>query len=322
MDFNAFQNGEEDYRSTTRDVHKLLGELLEENIDSLVLDLRSNGGGSLIEATQLAGLFIDKGPIVQVRDSSGHIEIHRDKDASISYAGPMVVLVDRFSASASEIVASALQDYGRAVIVGETTFGKGSVQQLVDLNRFGRKNDANLGQLKATIAQYYRINGESTQHRGVEPDIPFEASYDKSEQGERSLANALPWTKISPTQFDNRHISKKIVDDLEKQHVSRTKNDEKYQSLIKLYNLNESLQKQTELSLNQSKREKTFFQLEKNRKEFEQLIGIKEKNDDDDTSNDEKDNIENDILLIEAAQISADLNSYWNRAKQRMIVQQ
>ena len=325
LDFNAFQNGEEDYRSTTKDVHNLLGELLEDNIDSLVLDLRSNGGGSLIEATQLAGLFIDKGPIVQVRDSSGHIEIHKDKDPSISYTGPMVVLVDRFSASASEIVASALQDYGRAVIVGETTFGKGSVQQLVDLNRFGRKNDANLGQLKATIAQYYRINGESTQHRGVEPDISFEASYDKSEQGERSLNNALPWTKISPTQFDNRHISKQIVADLAKQHNVRTKNDKKYQSLIKLYNLNESLQKQTELSLNQSKRSKTFSQLEKDRKEYEQLIGLTST--DSDSTNEEsndgnKANPENDILLIEAARISADLNGFWNRAQQRMIVQQ
>ena len=318
LDFNAFQSGDEDYRSTTKDVHALLNELLEDNIDGLVLDLRSNGGGSLIEATQLAGLFIDKGPIVQVRDSSGHIEIHKDKDANISYTGPMVVLVDRFSASASEIVASALQDYGRAVIVGETTFGKGSVQQLVDLNRFGRKNDANLGQLKATIAQYFRINGESTQHRGVEPDIPFEASYNKSEQGERSLDNALPWTKISPTQFNNRHISKQIVKNLENKHVERTKDDEKYQSLIKLYNLNESLQKQTELSLNQAKREKKFAQLEKDRKEFELLIGLAE---DDEDNSEETSNIENDILLIEAAQISADLNSYWNRDKQRMIVQ-
>ncbi len=323
LDFNAFQNGDEDYRSTTKDVQALLGELLEENIDALVLDLRSNGGGSLIEATQLAGLFIDKGPIVQVRDSSGHIEIHKDKDASISYHGAMVVLVDRFSASASEIVASALQDYGRAIIVGETTFGKGSVQQLVDLNRFGRKNDVNLGQLKATIAQYFRINGESTQHRGVEPDILFEASYDKSEQGERSLDNALPWTRISPTQFDSRQISKQIVETLEQQHVSRTKEDEKYQSLIKLYNLNETLQKQTELSLNQTKREKTFSRLEKNRKQFEQLIGIKDSNDDQDNESEDKQaNSKNDILLIEAAQISADLNHYWNRDKQRMIVQQ
>lgn len=315
LDFNAFQNGDEDYRSTTRDVHRLLKELTEENIDALVLDLRSNGGGSLIEATQLAGLFIDKGPIVQVRDSSGHIEIHKDKDESISYQGSMVVLVDRFSASASEIVASALQDYGRAVIVGETTFGKGSVQQLVDLNRFGRSNDANLGQLKATIAQYYRINGESTQHRGVEPDISFEASYDKSKQGERSLDNALPWTKISPTQFDNRHISKEIISNLSAKHTDRTREDEKYQSLIKLYNLNEDLQNQSELSLNKAKRKKEFSQLEKDRKQFEKLIGL---NNEDAEDADKS----NDILLLEAAQISADLNSYWSKAAQRMVVQQ
>lgn len=322
LDFNAFQNGEEDYRSTTRDVHRLLGELSAENIDSLVLDLRSNGGGSLIEATQLTGLFIDKGPVVQVRDSSGHIEIHKDKDENISYHGPMVVLVDRFSASASEIVASALQDYGRAVIVGETTFGKGSVQQLVDLNRFGRKNDANLGQLKATIAQYYRINGESTQHRGVEPDIPFEAAYDKSKQGERSLDNALPWTKISPTQFDNRHISKDIISNLSKLHFERTNEDEKYQSLIKLYNLNEALQNQTELSLNQAKRKKTFNKLESDRKQYEKLIGLNESDEDENIDNAANPDISSDILLIEAAQISADLHHYWSKDAQRMIVQQ
>ncbi len=322
LDFNAFQNGEEDYRSTTRDVDRLLRELTEEKVDALVLDLRSNGGGSLIEATQLAGLFIDKGPIVQVRDSSGHIEIHKDKDENISYHGAMVVLVDRFSASASEIVASALQDYGRAVIVGETTFGKGSVQQLVDLNRFGRKSDANLGQLKATIAQYYRINGDSTQHRGVEPDIPFEASYDKSKQGERSLDNALPWTKISPTQFDNRHISKEIISNLSNRHDSRTKDDEKYQSLIKLYNLNEALQNQTELSLNKIEREKTFSKLEEDRKTYEKLIGLNESDDDADQDSDNNSDINSDVLLIEAAQISADLNRYWNKDSQRMVVQQ
>ena len=321
LDFNAFQNGDENYRSTTRDVHKLIGELVEKDISALVLDLRSNGGGSLIEATQLAGLFIDKGPIVQVRDSSGHIEIHKDKDENISYHGPMVVLVDRFSASASEIVASALQDYGRAVIVGETTFGKGSVQQLVDLNRFGRKSDSNLGQLKATIAQYYRINGESTQHRGVEPDIPFEAAYDKSKQGERGLDNALPWTKISPTRFENQHISKQIVQDLSTKHYERTKEDEKYQSLIKLYDLNESLQTQTELSLNKAERKKTFSRLEKDRKQLENLIGITE-SEDDDQSNADDTSIDSDVLLLEAAHISADLNHYWNKDTQRMIVQQ
>ena len=323
LDFNALQRGDKNYRSTTKDVQALLTELVEEGIDGLVLDLRSNGGGSLIEATQLAGLFIDKGPIVQVRDSSGHIEIHKDKDANISYSGPMVVLVDRFSASASEIVASALQDYGRAVIVGETTFGKGSVQQLVDLNRFGRKKDTNLGQLKATIAQYFRINGDSTQHRGVEPDIAFEASYDKSQQGERSLDNALPWTKISPAQFSGRQISREILDTLADKHDLRTKQDRKYQSLIKLYNLNEQLQKQTEISLNQAKREKTFTQLENNRKQYEKLIGMdkQQQNNREDASQTKDNDPANDILLIEAARISADLNYYWNRDEQTMVVQ-
>ena len=187
LDFAAYHSGDKDYRSTTKDVQKLLEELQEEGIDSLVLDLRSNGGGSLIEATQLAGLFIRKGPIVQVRDSSGHIDIQSDNNSKISYQGPMVVLVDRFSASASEIVASALQDYGRAIIVGETTFGKGSVQQLIDLNRYAGNSDKSLGQLKATIAQYFRVNGESTQHRGVVPDILFEASYDETKHGESSF---------------------------------------------------------------------------------------------------------------------------------------
>ncbi len=319
LDFNAFQNGEKDYRSTTRDVEKLLGKLQQQNIECLVLDLRSNGGGSLIEATKLAGLFIDEGPIVQVRDSSGHIEIHRDKDNSIAYDGPMVVLVDRFSASASEIVASALQDYGRAIIVGETTFGKGSVQQLVDLNRFGRKPNDNLGQLKATIAQYFRISGESTQHRGVEPDIPFEATYDKSEQGERGLDNALPWSKIAPTHFGKSLISNSIVQDLTDKHTARVKDDEKYQSLVKLYDLNEELLNEKHVTLNETNRKKRFDQIEKLRNEYEDIIGMDAESEND--QNQEEENVEDDILLYEAAKISADLDSYWNADTQRMIVQ-
>ena len=318
LDFNAFQSGEKDYRSTTKDVRKLLAEIKQQDIACLVLDLRSNGGGSLIEATKLAGLFIDEGPIVQVRDSSGHIEIHRDKDDDIAYEGPMVVLVDRFSASASEIVASALQDYGRAIIVGETTFGKGSVQQLVDLNRFGRKPTDNLGQLKATIAQYFRVNGESTQHRGVVPDIAFEATYDRTKQGERSLDNALPWSKIAPTYFGKNQIPPYIVQDLTKKHKLRVQGNEKYQSLVKLYNLNEELLSQKHVSLNESNRRKTFADIENMRKEYEKIIGIDEQPEQD---QDEEDDIMNDVLLFEAALISADLESYWNVDTQRMIVQ-
>ena len=177
IDFAAYQRGESDYRSTTRDVEQLIAELKQNDVDALVLDLRGNGGGSLNEATQFAGLFIDEGPVVQVQDSSGNVRVHRDRDPKISYQGPLVVLVDRFSASASEIVASAIQDYQYGMVVGETTFGKGTVQQLIDLNSFGSNTKARLGQLKTTIAQYFRINGNSTQHKGVVPDIDFQTIY-------------------------------------------------------------------------------------------------------------------------------------------------
>jgi carboxyl-terminal processing protease len=325
LDFAAYHAGDKNYRSTTKDVQKLLEELQEENIDSLVLDLRSNGGGSLIEATHLAGLFITKGPIVQVRDSSGHIDIHSDNNSMLSYQGPMVVLVDRYSASASEIVASALQDYGRAVIVGETTFGKGSVQQLIDLNRYAGKSDNSLGQLKATIAQYYRVNGESTQHRGVVPDILFEASYDAEQHGESGLDNALPWTRITPLNRYNENISSEIIDTLSSQHTYRVRDDEKYQSLVSLYNLNEELQNRTDVSLNKEDREKLFTQLEKDRENFEKLIGIYEEDSDEEviiaSEPKDDDDYKNDILLNEAAYISADLKKYWNQDKQMMIVE-
>ncbi|MEM8843812.1 MAG: carboxy terminal-processing peptidase [Pseudomonadota bacterium] len=327
LDFAAYQAGDKDYRSTTKDVQKLLEELQQDGIDSLVLDLRSNGGGSLIEATQLAGLFIRKGPIVQVRDSSGHIDIQSDTNSKISYQGPMVVLVDRFSASASEIVASALQDYGRAVIVGETTFGKGSVQQLIDLNRYAGSSDNSLGQLKATIAQYFRVNGESTQHRGVVPDILFEASYDETQHGESSLDNALPWTKITPAKRPHDQISSDIIKILGTQHDERVKEDEKYQSLVNLYNLNEELQNRTDVSLNRADREKLFTQLEEDRKNYEMLIGIYKEDEEDeeivvsDIEPKDEEDYENDILLKEAAYISADLQKYWNQDKQMMIVE-
>jgi carboxyl-terminal processing protease len=322
LDFTAFQDGDKDYRSTTRDVSKLLEELQEQEITSLVLDLRSNGGGSLVEATKLAGLFINKGPIVQVRDSSGHIEIHRDKNKNIAYDGPLVVLVDRFSASASEIVASALQDYGRAVIVGETTFGKGSVQQLIDLNRFGRKSETKLGQLKATIAQYFRVTGGSTQHKGVEPDIAFEAIYNKFDQGERSLEHALPWSQISPADFNKKITPAYVIEDLHRRHNQRVANDEKYQSLVQLFNLNEELQNQDTVSLNEATRKQLFSAIEDKRKKYQEIIGLPEADEDDISIPDPADkNIEQDILLLEAAHISADLKNHWNSSTLGMIVQ-
>jgi len=191
-DFEAIQAGDKDYKSSTRDTKKLIEELSEENIVALILDLRNNGGGSLQEANALTGLFIPSGPTVQIRDQSGRVTPLGDSDPSITYSGPMGVLINRMSASASEIVAGALQDYGRALILGDQTFGKGTVQVLQELDK---------GQLKATQAKFYRISGESTQHKGVMPDIAFPSIIDKETVGESALDNPLIWDKIHETRY-------------------------------------------------------------------------------------------------------------------------
>ena len=172
-DFRAESDGDKDFRSTTRDVQGLLADLKRKGVDGIVVDLRGNGGGSLTEATDLTGLFIDKGPVVQVKDSFGKVEVESDVAAGAAYSGPLAVLVDRNSASASEIFSAAMQDYGRAIIIGEPTFGKGTVQTLIDLNRYVPGNGEDLGRLRLTMAEFYRISGSSTQLRGVEPDILF-----------------------------------------------------------------------------------------------------------------------------------------------------
>jgi carboxyl-terminal processing protease len=174
-----------------------------EGIEGLIVDLRNNGGGSLLEATTLTGLFIDEGPVVQVRNSSGRISTEEDVEPGMAWDGPLAVLVNRYSASASEIFAAAIQDYGRGLIIGETTFGKGTVQNLVDLDDYAPSGDAGkMGQLKITMAQFFRVNGGSTQNRGVEPDIRFPSAGDPEDYGERSLENALPWTSIPTSSFE------------------------------------------------------------------------------------------------------------------------
>ena len=316
MDFAAYQKGEKDYRSTTRDVEQLIAELKEEDIETLILDLRSNGGGSLIEATNLAGLFIDHGPIVQVQDSTGNLEIHQDLKKGAAYEGPLVILVDRFSASASEIVASALQDYGRAVVVGEATYGKGSVQQLIDLNQFSRSKEDKLGQLKATIAQYFRVDGGSTQHRGVLPDIDYAEGIEVSDRGERSLKNALPWSQITPASYQGQIIARSVIQQLDKQHQSRVADNQRYQTMLKLLKLNETLTDRKTVSLNEKMRKKRFDELENKRKEFETALGMKDSQSEENFDEEEKVNLEDDILLLEAAEIAHDLNIYWNRKSQ------
>jgi carboxyl-terminal processing protease len=203
LDFNGRAKNLPDYRSSTRDVTRLINEMKAEGIEGLIVDLRNNGGGSLLEATTLTGLFIDEGPVVQVRNSSGRISTEEDVEAGMAWDGPLAVLVNRYSASASEIFAAAIQDYGRGLVIGETTFGKGTVQNLVDLDDYARPGDSGkMGQLKITMAQFFRVNGGSTQNRGVEPDIRFPSAGDPEDYGERSLENALPWTSIPTSSYE------------------------------------------------------------------------------------------------------------------------
>src|SRR5580765_73958 len=198
-DVAAESAGDKNYRSTTRDVAKLLKELKSENIDGLVLDLRNDGGGYLPEATELTGLFIDHGPVVQVRDTTGRLEVLDDPQSMPTYDVPLAVLVDRLSASASEIFAGAIQDYHRGLILGQTTFGKGTVQSLMPLDRFSSKPTS--GQLTVTIGKFYRVTGESTQHRGVQPDVALASAIDTKEIGESALESALPWDRIAGVPF-------------------------------------------------------------------------------------------------------------------------
>ncbi len=202
LDFNGRATNKPDYRSSTRDVRKLIAELEEQGVQGIVVDLRNNGGGSLLEATTLTGLFIDKGPVVQVRNSSGRISLEEDVEPGMAWEGPLAVLVNRYSASASEIFAAAIQDYGRGLVVGEPTFGKGTVQSLLDLDDYAPSDTPGMGQLKITMAQFFRVNGGSTQNRGVVPDIRFPSAGDPDEYGERAYDNALPWTSIDSARFD------------------------------------------------------------------------------------------------------------------------
>ncbi len=203
QDFGARSAGNKDYKSASRDVAKLLKELKKDHVSGVIVDLRNNGGGSLSEATRMVGLFINKGPVVQVRDSRGSVDEEKDKQPGMVWSGPLAVLVNRGTASASEIFAAAIKDYGRGIVIGEPTFGKGTVQNLIDLNRFADPESDNkkpkLGELKMTIAKFFRINGGSTQLRGVTPDIEFPRNGDAKEFGESTYDNHLPWSHIKPS---------------------------------------------------------------------------------------------------------------------------
>ncbi len=254
QDFEARRNGDPDYRSTTRDVARLLRELAAEGVDGVVLDLRDNGGGSLNEATELTGLFVEKGPVVQVRNAHGRIDLEQIPQNQPVYRGPLVLLVNRASASASEIVAAALQDYGRALVIGEPTYGKGTVQNLIDLDRIVNNERPKLGQLRLTVAQFYRISGGSTQHRGVEPDIGFPITLDPSEFGESALDNALPYNTIDPVEFQRFGEPDRIEPLLRERHERRIAEDLEFRLLREEQEEYRALRQQEEVSLNLEKR--------------------------------------------------------------------
>ncbi|MFC3716550.1 carboxy terminal-processing peptidase [Luteimonas soli] len=229
QDFEGRRKHSDDYASATRDVGRLLKQFRGEDVDGVVMDLRGNGGGSLNEAIELTGLFIDQGPVVQVRESGGRVSVEGDRDAGVAWDGPLAVLVNRGSASASEIFAGAIQDYGRGLVIGETTFGKGTVQNLVDLDRWPGNEGKRYGQVKLTIAQFFLPDGSSTQNKGVVPDIAFPVMVDASEFGESTYDNALPWTRIAAVPHTQYGNFAPLLPKLEARHAARTAHDKEFQ---------------------------------------------------------------------------------------------
>jgi len=246
FDFEAASRGEEDFKSSTRDVRNLLEELKEEEVDAVVVDLRNNGGGSLSEANQLVGLFIETGATVQIRYSgirNGFTRPFGDNDPEVAYDGPLAVLVNRTSASASEIFAGAIQDYQRGVVLGGQTFGKGTVQEIIPMD---------YGQVKLTRSKFYRISGASTQHRGVIPDITFPDFYDAYEDiGESSLDGALPWDTVRPVEYRTYHSIQTILPELQNLHDERAKTSPDFIYLLGQIERTRTLREKETLSLNE-----------------------------------------------------------------------
>ena len=256
QDFEARRRGDENYRSATRDVGKLLVELRAEKVDGVLVDLRNNGGGSLAEATDLTGLFVPPGPVVQVRSASGKVEVEDSTEDKVAWDGPLAILVNRASASASEIFAAAIQDYGRGVIIGEPSFGKGTVQYLLDLDNIARNEKPTFGELKMTTAQFFRIDGGSTQLRGVTPDIGFPTTLDAGDFGESSYDNALPWTSIPPAKYQRQGEVASVVPMLITQHETRVAKNQEWQDYKSDLADSRRLRAEKTISLNEQVRRK------------------------------------------------------------------
>ncbi|MBT7109645.1 MAG: carboxy terminal-processing peptidase [Proteobacteria bacterium] len=304
IDFDARARGDENFRSTTSDVRRLITELEGDQIDALIIDLRGNGGGALSEATALTGLFIESGPVVQVRDARGRTRINRDPENDLAYAGPLAVVVDRDSASASEIFAGAIQDYRRGIILGEDTFGKGTVQNLIDLDRYAEDSNVPLGQLKVTIAQFFRVSGASTQHRGVTPDIQIPSAQVINEYGERSLKNALPWDEIDPVEFASypESIQESQLSTLRSLHEGRVNLDPDFTYMKGLRAIDQPLAVATKISLLEADRERSRDQRAADQEALMKMLEGSHQM----THEISQDFLPRDIILIESARILAD----------------
>jgi len=255
-DFQAMQAGDPDYKSTTRDVRKLINELKSQGVDGIVIDLRNNGGGALHEANDLVGLFIEQGPTVQIRNANNEVQILNDEDPSVEYDGPLVVLVNRMSASASEIFAGAVQDYGRGLVVGSQTFGKGTVQAVRPLNH---------GQLKITQSKFYRVSGGSTQHKGVIPDIEIPSRVDKTRIGEDALDHALPWDQIEAVPHARYFDFSNVIGELRERHKARFASNPEFKLLQQEIEFLEQQREKDYVSLNTDKRKAHFDEIERTR---------------------------------------------------------
>jgi len=255
-DFQAMQAGDPNYKSTTRDVRNLIAELEADGVDGLVMDLRNNGGGALHEANDLVGLFIDKGPTVQIRNANNDVQVLNDEDPSVAYDGPLVVLTNRMSASASEIFAGAIQDYGRGLVVGSQTFGKGTVQAVRPLNH---------GQLKITQSKFYRVSGGSTQHKGVIPDIEIPSRIDKTRIGEDALDHALPWDQIEAVPHTRYFDFSGIIDELRKRHEERFSTNPEFSLLQQEIDFLTKQRATDSVSLNLEERRAEHEQIERTR---------------------------------------------------------
>lgn len=309
-DFQGVQRKEKGFASTSADVQRLIGELKAEGIEGLIIDLRNNGGGSLYEAVAVTGLFIKNGPVVQIKESMGETDVQADNDASIAYDGPLGVMINSFSASASEIFAAAIQDYKRGVIIGEQTFGKGTVQTLLDLNQYERGGE-DLGKLKMTTAKFYRVNGSSTQLEGVSPDVALPTARLADEFREKSQPSALPWDQINQVRYDVvSNVNVKLIDWLNENHKKRLKSD---QTLVKLVSDLEAFKKaraDKTVSLNEGIRKKEREEAEKKRAVLASVNEELNDEEEDDAKTEDTKAAPNDVYLEEAGRVVSDMISF------------